>query len=1207
MRLNFTRNFKNTYLKTIILSSIFISFTTCNLWAQSLVNGNLSTGLISSSGVTAPTGYTWSEVQSGNEVTGFSANIEDEFSISDDFIIPEGEEWNLSNINFYAYSTGHTLSTSPFNDIRLQIFSTDPSIGSPAPIFGNLTTNRFLSSSSAGMYRIFYGMAAPPNERKIWNIKASAATTLPAGHYWIEWRIGTVAAGAINYSPPSTVVGTVTQPGNNALLHNIITNTWEQLLDGNNAQDMAFTVNYTTICTNASLPIVSASPVIICVGQSSTLTVNSGELNNAGNWEWYSNSCGGTIVGTGMSITVSPTSSTTYYVRGVGGCTLSGDCAEVVVNVNPCQCLTPDVASICEGTVQKLSVTQPSGSSQPFSNSTLITTSETPGPADIYPSIINISGLPTSGLAIKSVTLNGVNHEWSDDLDIVLVSPSGQAVVLMSDAGFYNEIINADITFSDAATEFLPEEDEILSGIYHPTNYGETDDFPAPGPGTLTQANPSLSMFTGDINGDWKLYVVDDFISFSGSIAGWSITFGTQTTASWSPIESLFTNSEGTIPYVEGTQAVSVYAAPTITTTYTANIDGGSCNGNNVVTVNVIPRPTVTVSPAEGGCGPVTLTAAGAQTYDWSPDNGISALTGSTVLANPLLSTLYTVIGTAENGCSTSATVQVNSSATAAVLSGNASSIIILNENFDDGVPADWPLINRSDIIGANPNWAQGNPMVFNSRSGAPNSYACADYMLTDGNLISAWMLTKEVPISNGDKISFWTRTTDGTFPDRLELRLSEQGSSQDVGNTPESIGDFTTLLLTINPNLLQGSAYPSIWTKYEATISGLTSPITGRFGFRYWVEDVENNSEYIGIDDVVFQTPQACSPASTGQEMEVNITGGEGPFSIVFTDGTNNITLNNYVSGNPISIYPTQSTTYSLLSATGSNGCNATNISGTNVINIPPVLILAPADTSACIGGSASFSINSTGNNVSYQWQYSFDNGTSWQDVEGVNYSGINSSNLNIINSTADMNSLLFRVVFGNTACGDQVSPYATFTTAPAPDININSGAYTSLFPGLTTTLTANVIPASVSPNAYQWFLNGTAISGATSQTYTVNIDGLGVYTVGATSSNGCYFLSPSSVTIKDSANTQLFIYPSPTSGKFTVRYWEGVSSKMEPAALNIFDSKGSRIFTQHYSISQPFEEMKVDMTRYSKGIYWVDLTDKNGKRIKTGRVIIQ
>ena len=53
------------------------------------------------------------------------------------------------------------------------------------------------------------------------------------------------------------------------------------------------------------------------------------------------------------------------------------------------------------------------------------------------------------------------------------------------------------------------------------------------------------------------------------------------------------------------------------------------------------------------------LTASGSGTYVWSPNTGLSATTGDSVTANPIVTTTYTVTGTDANGCSTTATVKV--------------------------------------------------------------------------------------------------------------------------------------------------------------------------------------------------------------------------------------------------------------------------------------------------------------------------------------------------------------------------------------------------------------------------------------------------------------------------------------------------------------------------------------------------------------------
>gem|GEM_PF-6738268 len=73
----------------------------------------------------------------------------------------------------------------------------------------------------------------------------------------------------------------------------------------------------------------------VCLGTSSTLSITGCNLNCATQWQWYEGSCGGLAVGTGTSITLSPTTTTTYFARGEGGCvTTPGACASFTVTVN---------------------------------------------------------------------------------------------------------------------------------------------------------------------------------------------------------------------------------------------------------------------------------------------------------------------------------------------------------------------------------------------------------------------------------------------------------------------------------------------------------------------------------------------------------------------------------------------------------------------------------------------------------------------------------------------------------------------------------------------------------------------------------------------------------------------------------------------------------------------------------------------------------
>lgn len=100
--------------------------------------------------------------------------------------------------------------------------------------------------------------------------------------------------------------------------------------DGNDV-----TIHVVIVCDLPDIPSLSAVPDTVCAGTQVTLSVVSGDLGDAVTWNWYSASCNGTLIGTGSSILVNPTLTTTYFARGGGGCVTSGPCANITVTVNP--------------------------------------------------------------------------------------------------------------------------------------------------------------------------------------------------------------------------------------------------------------------------------------------------------------------------------------------------------------------------------------------------------------------------------------------------------------------------------------------------------------------------------------------------------------------------------------------------------------------------------------------------------------------------------------------------------------------------------------------------------------------------------------------------------------------------------------------------------------------------------------------------------
>lgn len=200
---------------------------------------------------------------------------------------------------------------------------------------------------------------------------------------------------------------------------------------------------------------------------------------------------------------------------------------------------------------------------------------------------------------------------------------------------------------------------------------------------------------------------------------------------------------------------------------------------------------------------------------------------------------------------------------------------VIMHEIFNDitQLPASgWVETNLSSPIGT-AGYFQGLQSIFPSYSGSPASYLAVNFNSVSGNnTISNWKITPQMSLKNGDVVKFWTRTaTNSTFPDRLQLRLNVLGTTN-VGSTVNSVGNFTVLLLDINPTLTV-SGYPQLWTEYTATITGVSNLTTCRLAFRYFVTNGGPNginSNYIGIDEFMVYRPVAPYACANGTGCQI-------------------------------------------------------------------------------------------------------------------------------------------------------------------------------------------------------------------------------------------------------------------------------------------------------------------------------------------------
>ena len=167
---------------------------------------------------------------------------------------------------------------------------------------------------------------------------------------------------------------------------------------------------------------------------------------------------------------------------------------------------------------------------------------------------------------------------------------------------------------------------------------------------------------------------------------------GGATTYSWTPSTSL-----------NAATGATVYAHPTVNTTYTVIGTTGVCKSSTTfsLTASPTPGPTVTVNTATlcPTAGSVTLTANGATTYSWTPATALSATTGSMVAASPTATTVYMVTGTTGSCLSTKPTTVTVSACTGINQVSNATKIAIYPNPSTGLVTVTIPTLNEGTVM----------------------------------------------------------------------------------------------------------------------------------------------------------------------------------------------------------------------------------------------------------------------------------------------------------------------------------------------------------------------------------------------------------------------------------------------------------------------------------------------------------------------------
>lgn len=241
----------------------------------------------------------------------------------------------------------------------------------------------------------------------------------------------------------------------------------------------------------------------------------------------------------------------------------------------------------------------------------------------------------------------------------------------------------------------------------------------------------------------------------------------------------------------------------------------------------------------------------------------------------------------------------------------------------------------------------------------------------------------------------------------------------------------------------------------------------------------------------------------------------------------------------------------------TASTGCTNYATYVVTVAASMPAMGVLPVGTATLCDSMVHMYVNPVISGITYQWMR---NGVIIPGATNYDY-------------LADSPGI-YSVVVSNGICS-QVLTGTTVMTRPNATIGFNPPNI--LFTG--------------SFASYQWYLNGVAISGAT--TSIVTISGNGLYTVKVTDVNGCsdssdaYLVGPSSVAVTRLAEVK--IYPNPATSVLHIESPVAVTVK-----LMSIDGK---------LVAEQKEAKDIDVSKLANGLYMIMVYDQDNQLLKTSK----
>jgi len=871
------------------------------------------------------------------------------------------------------------------------------------------------------------------------------------------------------------------------------------------------------VCTNTTSVVVNTIPVTtvnsetICSGSSATLTAS-----GATSYTWNT----GDVT---TAITVNPTTTTNYTVTGNNaGCTST---ATATVTVTTTPTVTVNSLTICSGGTAALTATGATNFTWSPATNLSATTGASVNSTSPNTIVYTVTGTDfgCSATATATVTVDpsvnlSVNSETICDGASTILTVNGATNYTWSPATGLSATTGSVVTANPTTTQTY-----IITGTSLTCS------------GTINSTVTVVPNPTITVNSPTICAGENGFLTASGA-----------TLLTWSPATNLSTTT--------GTDVTS-NSPNTIIYTVTGIEQG--CTSTATATLTVNPTPVLSVNSAtycEGGSD--TLTVTGATTYVWTPATGLSSTTNDVVVANPTITTIYSISG-AIGSCNATATTTVTVNANpivdaglnGVVCSGSSTTLLAtgafsyvwdtdpsLNNLTIAGPTASPTVTTTYSVTGTDVNGCIGNDVV--TIDVPPVLILSADSIPTTcfGSSFGGAIVSVNPPAgpfapytylwNTGSTTSFISQQPAGTYT----VVVTDQASCNATATVTITEPPILTLVESTNTPVtcfgLQdgsssvtanggtpGSGYTYLWSP-----SGVTTPSNNTLSTGTYTVTATDVNGCIATTTLTITQPTVVnlSPvvgATICISQNTNLTatasgGNPGGYVYTWSDGTN------ILNGSTINVNPTTTTTYTVSAVDLVNNCPSNTQTVTVIVN-PPLSIDYIVPAAICEGDIKTVDVTAHGGNGTHIF--------SWTPMTGVTIITPNASTVKL-----NPNTTIDYTVSVNDNCGTPAADTNfVLTINPKPVLTITP-AVTSGCQPLEVSFSGN---SSTTPVQCYWNFGNNSTSYICSPTYVFAEDGNYSISYNVTDINGCTNFTTSSVTVFPVPNAVFMANPQPTT----------------------------------------------------------------------------